>query len=161
MSILKKVSYIWICSCILFVCCTTNNKQQDNGTQSVQQDNSQQNSDDNTQNADKKAQDNTQQDNTQDDTENTLLQDKQNITISAAKSTLPFDTMRVALNPVFPQPIENKQYNIPQKKKQVEKSTPTEKVEKTVEPTTKSYSDIAKLPNKIDGKVLLKVVATV
>ncbi|BBM87853.1 right-handed parallel beta-helix repeat-containing protein [Candidatus Uabimicrobium amorphum] len=160
MSILKKVSYLWICSCILFVCCTTNNKQQDNGTQSVQQNNSQQNSNDETQNADKKAQNNTQdneQDNTQDNESNTLLKDKQNITISAAKSTLPFDTMRVALNPVFPQPIENKQYNIPQKKKQIKKSTPTEKVEKTVEATTKSYSDIAKLPNKIDGKVLLKV----
>ena len=160
MSILKKVSYIWVCSCILFVGCTTNDKKQD----IVQQNNLQQDSDKNTPNSDANAQNSEKKTsdsevNTGDGVKNALLQDKQNITISAAKSTLPFDTMRVTLNPVFPQPIENEQYNIPQKKKQIQStpSTPREKVENVVKTAMKSYSDIAQLPKKIDGEVLLKV----
>lgn len=153
MSILKKASYIWICSCILFVGCTTNNKKED----IVQQNNLQQDSDKNTSNNGADTQGQKTQGSDANTPKNTLLQDKQNITISAAKSTLPFDTMRVTLNPVFPQPIENKQYNIPQQKKVEQKSIPQEKVKNVVEPTVESYSDIAKLPKKIDGQVLLKV----
>ncbi|WP_372371203.1 right-handed parallel beta-helix repeat-containing protein [Candidatus Uabimicrobium sp. HlEnr_7] len=156
MSILKKMS--WVCICVCFVCCTTSQKQDNQKTEQQDSQKTEQ------QDSQKTEQQNSQKTEQQDkvasstqDVKNTLLQDKaglQNVQISAPKSTIPFNTIKIALNPVIPQPIENKRFNIAQVKKQL----PVKKEQKIEDssPTIKSYSDIAKLPKKIDGEILLK-----
>lgn len=155
MSILQKVNYILIC--IFLVCCITP-PQKTNPPVENQSENSQTGSKEaDLQKADPKENTNSNSQKTA-AARNTLLKDTaglQNIKVSTPKSTLPFDTLKITLSPVTPQPIENKSFHIAQVRKvKKEKKVETPKEKKVVKEQP-SYKKISNIPKTVQENVTL------
>ena len=153
MLISMRIACIWLLSCLLLVCCDTTgktkneNKVQPNSpspktTQETSQNDAQ--AQDEEQNAAKKA----------------LLFDKaglQDVEISNPEPTLPFDTIKISVDAITPQPIENKMFNIAQVKKKIQKpKTSTQQKNPATPSQAKTYDDVAKIPTPLEAEAYFK-----